>query len=300
MVDCVSGVLVMDESGLLVADRPRRATVARRLQHSTGARPTPDESELIRRLLTPAQRLKYSLIPGPLYGWARSIRRWRRGEPELHLLEGLVDPHRTAVDVGANKGTYTWFLSRLCRHVYAYEPNPAMRWMLTRCTPGNVTVFPRALSDQAGEAVLRIPQRHGRFANNIGTLRPVLDDAAYEPVPVTTTRLDDDGLGDVGFLKIDVEGHEREVLRGARELIARDRPVLLVEIIAEHNDRPVDDTIAFVERHGYRAHVVHGLKLAEWSLVRRLRDEQQHRGQPNERIRNYVFLPAAAGMARAA
>lgn len=289
----------MDESGSLVADRPRRATRARRLHPAAAHAPTPNESELIRRLLTPAQRLKYSLIPGTIYGWARSIRRWRRGEPELRLLAGLVDPHRTAVDVGANKGTYTWFLAHLCRHVYAYEPNPAMRWMLTRSTPRNVTVFPRALSDRTGEAVLRIPRRGERFANNIGTLRPV-DMGNCESLSVPTTRLDDDGLVDVGFLKIDVEGHEQEVLRGARELIARDRPVLLVEIIAEHNNRPVDDTIEFVERLGYRAHVVRGLELAEWSLVRGLRDENQRRGQPNERVRNYVFLPAAAGMARAA
>ena len=290
----------MDESGPLVADRPRRATRVRRVHRADIHAPTPDDSELIRRLLTTSQRLKYSLIPGPIYGWARSIRRWRRGEPELRLLAGLVDPHRTAVDVGANKGTYTWFLSHLCRHVYAYEPNPAMRWMLTRSTPSNVTVFPRALSDCTGEAVLRIPHRGGRFANNIGTLRQAIADSHFESISVPTTRLDDDGLVDVGFLKIDVEGHEREVLRGARELIARDRPVLLVEIIAEHNDRPVDDTIEFVERLGYRAHVVRDLELAEWSLVRGLRDENDRRGQPNERIRNYVFLPAAAGMARAA
>jgi FkbM family methyltransferase len=290
----------MDESGPLVADQPRRATRVRRVHRVVSSARCPNESDLIRRLLTPSQRLKYSLIPGSVYGWMRSLRRWRRGEPELRLLAGLVDPHRTAVDVGANKGTYTWFLSHLCRHVYAYEPNPAMRWMLTRCTPSNVTVFPRALSDRNGEAVLRIPHRGGRFANNVGTLRPEFDDPSCECIPVPTTRLDDDGLVDVGFLKIDVEGHEREVLRGARELIARDRPVLLVEIIAEHNDRPVDDTIEFVERLGYRAHVVLGMELAEWSLVRGLRDENDRRSRPNERIRNYVFLPAAAGMARAA
>jgi FkbM family methyltransferase len=300
MVDWVLGENVMDESGPLVAERLRRATRVRRVHRAANHAPTPNESELIRRLLTTSQRLKYSLIPGSIYGWARSIRRWRRGEPELRLLAGLVDPHRTAVDVGANKGTYTWFLSHLCRHVYAYEPNPAMRWMLTRSTPRNVTVFPRALSDHAGEAVLRIPRRGARFANNIGTLRTAFEQSQCELIPVPTTRLDDDGLVDVGFLKIDVEGHEREVLRGARELIARDRPVLLVEIIAEHNGRPVDETIESVERLGYRAHVVQGLELAEWSLVRGAREENDRRGQSNSRIRNYVFLPAAAGMARAA
>ncbi|QDT56036.1 hypothetical protein Pan44_40860 [Caulifigura coniformis] len=290
----------MDDSGPLVADRPDRATAVRQPLVAAGPSSPCDDHALVRRLLTPAQRLKHSLIPGPVYGWMRSLRRWRRGEPELQLLAGLVDPHRTAVDVGANKGTYTWFLSRLCRHVYAYEPNPAMRWMLTRCTPQNVTVFPRALSDQAGQSVLRVPRREGRYSNNIGTLRPASTDADCELIPVTTTRLDDDGLVDVGFLKIDVEGHEQQVLRGARELIARDRPVLLVEIIAEHNGRPVDETIEFVERLGYCAHVVQGIQLEEWASVRMSRAQREASGQMNSRIRNYVFLPAAGEMARAA
>jgi len=290
----------MDDSGPLVVDRPNRATTVRQPSIASTATSPSDEHDLIRRLLTPAQRLKYSLVPGSVYGWMRSFRRWRRGEPELQLLAGLVDPHRTAVDVGANKGTYTWFLSRLCRHVYAYEPNPAMRWMLTRSTPQNVTVFPRALSDVAGQSLLRIPRRQGRFANNIGTLRPAAHHADCELVPVTTTRLDDDGLVDVGFLKIDVEGLEQQVLRGARELIARDRPVLLVEIIAEHTGRPVDETIAFVERLGYRAHVVQGTQLEEWASLRKSREQRERSGQPNPRIRNYVFLPAAGEMARAA
>jgi len=290
----------MDESGLLVADRPRRATRMRRSRRADGRFTHSGESELIRRLLTPAQRLRYSLIPGPVDGWLRSLNRWRRGEPELRHLAALVDPHRTSVDVGANKGTYTWFLSRLCRHVYAYEPNPAMRWTLARSVPRNVTIFPRALSDCAGESVLRIPRRGGRFANNIGTLRRAFDDEGCEFIPVPTTRLDDDGLVDVGFLKIDVEGHEREVLCGARELILRDRPVLLVEIIARHNDRPVDETIEFVERLGYRAHVVCGSELAEWSLVRKQLGHSAPGGPPGPRIRNYLFLPVAAGMARAA
>jgi FkbM family methyltransferase len=290
----------MDAAGPLVADRPRTGTVARPAAPHARVAPKTSDAELIRRLLTPAQRLKYSLVPGLLYGWLRSLRRWRRGEAELHLLAGLVDPHRTAIDVGANKGTYTWFLAQLCRHVYAYEPNPAMRWMLQKCTPKNVTIFPRALSDHPGEGLLRIPHRNGRFANNVGTLRADFNDTHCESVSVPMTRLDDDGLVDVGFLKIDVEGHEQEVLRGAREIIARDRPVLLIEIIAEHHNRPVDETIDFVEHLGYRAHVVQGTQLTEWSTLRRDREQRSRLGESSSRIRNYIFLPVPHAAAKAA
>ena len=56
-------------------------------------------------------------------------------------------------------------------------------------------------------------------------------------IPVKVVRLDDEGLGNVGFMKIDVEGHEYEVIDGARALLARCRPNLLVEILEGRGDR---------------------------------------------------------------
>lgn len=250
------------------------------------------ERRLIRRLLTPLQFFKYSLIPGAVSRAVRSFRIARRGERELRLLPFLVDPHRNAVDVGANKGSYTTLLAKHCRHVYAYEPNPAMRWILGRVAPFNVTVLPRALSDHSGEATLQVPRRAGRCANNIGTLRRVNVAADCETVRVAQSRLDDESLADVGFLKIDVEGLEQEVLRGAQQTILRDRPVMLVEIIADHTGRPVDDTIALVEAWGYRTLAVHQDRLADWTIVRRERDRLRRSGSEPPRLRNFLFLPA--------
>jgi len=249
------------------------------------------ELDVVRRLLTPSQYLRYSLIPGALYALARSIRVWNRGEPELKLLPFLVDPHRNAVDVGANKGTYAAHLARCCRHVYAYEPNPAMRWILRRLAPFNVTVLSRALSDRGGEATLQIPCRLGLCSNNTGTLRRTNVAENCETVRVVQSRLDDEGLTDVGFVKIDVEGLEQEVLRGARQLIERDRPILLIEIIAEHTGRPVEETIRFVEELGYRALAIHDGRLSDWNVVRRDRDRLARAGRPLIRLRNFLFLP---------
>jgi FkbM family methyltransferase len=286
MEGLIKGTALMDGPGHVVAERPR-FSAASGLHHWSSSSGKSRERELVRRLLTPWQRFTCSLIPGWLSSTARSLRRLRRGEPELRLLAGLVDPYRTAVDVGANNGSDTWFLSRLCRHVYAYEPNPAIRWMLKKQRARNVTIFGRALSDHCGEGVLRIPVRRGRYANNEGTLGPAVEGESGECVAVPMSRLDDDGLADVGFVKIDVQGHERKVLSGARDMIARDRPVLLIEIHAE----PVQETIDFVERFGYRAHVASGLNLVEWSLAKAARDRMARSGQSPPPVRRFVFLP---------
>ena len=72
----------------------------------------------------------------------------------------------------------------------------------------------------------------------LGTLAPTneLAGAAFKSIPVTTRRLDDMILPTVGLIKIDVEGHEEAVLRGARGIIQRDHPRLMIEIEERHNE----------------------------------------------------------------
>jgi hypothetical protein len=95
----------------------------------------------------------------------------------------------------------------------------------------------------------------------------------------------------VGYLKIDVEGLEQEVLRGGVELIQRDRPVIQCEIIEDHTGRPVEETIDFVEHLGYRTFVIHEGRITDWSIARRERMVSARRGVTLPRIRNYLFLP---------
>lgn len=195
-----------------------------------------------------------------------AIRGWRRylyaGERELHLLRYLVDPERAAVDIGANRGYYTYWLQRHADHVYAYEPNP-INLPYLRGAHGNVTVRTTALSDHQGEATLHVRMKRfrglrgllqpPRLENRTGTLNTVEASAEQVAYPVTVGRLDDEQLPPVGFIKIDVEGHEFAALAGAQALIARDRPVMLIEIEERHNGRPILESLAEVEAMGYEA-----------------------------------------------
>ena len=76
----------------------------------------------------------------------------------------------------------------------------------------------------------------------------------YKSIEVNKTTLDET-LKDIniGFIKIDVEGHEREVVEGAKNLIKICKPVLLVEIEKRHNKKPVMETINFINQLGYSA-----------------------------------------------
>jgi FkbM family methyltransferase len=192
------------------------------------------------------ERLLGALVPARLHYWARARRQWRRGEGELRLLPELMDPARNSVDVGANKGVYTYWMARHSRHVFAYEPNPKMFRILNAGAGRNVTVSPAALSDNTGESVLRVPRTASGYSNQGASLnyRKVGDD--YGEVTIETRRLDDEALTDIGFMKIDVEGHELAVLEGGRDLIARDRPVLLIEMEEAHTKQPIEESLGAV------------------------------------------------------
>ena len=77
----------------------------------------------------------------------------------------------------------------------------------------------------------------------------------YKKIPVKTKRLDDIEITNaIGFIKIDVEGHEKNVLKGGEKLIKKNKPPLLVEIEKRHNGQEVIQTINFINSYGYNAY----------------------------------------------
>ncbi len=249
-----------------------------------------DSAPVLRR--TFEEWLVHTLVPGRLYIWHHARRALRRGERELSMLPFLVDPQRMALDVGANKGDYSYFLARLCPRVIAFECNPKIVGMLRRTVARNVQVEAVGLSDAAGQAVMRIPRGARGHSNQRGTLAAKKIVAAVTEVPVETRRLDDYGLDDVGFIKIDVEGLELKVLEGARETLARCRPVLLLELEEIHLEMPIEQAFRTVEAYGYR-----GLAATRTGLValEAFDAERRHRAPATraDYVFNFIFLPTA-------
>ncbi len=184
-----------------------------------------------------AARLKRTaavMFPSLWVGW-HLMRRPRSAEIELALLKNIVGGEDVTVDVGANLGLYTRTLAHLSSKVHAFEPSRAMADVLQQTTGHNVIVHAVALSDREGNAELRIPRNGARLIHSLASLEP--NAVAGQDVIVTKVpcaRLDALVQENVSFVKVDVEGHELNVLRGARALIERSHPVFLVEAEERH------------------------------------------------------------------
>ncbi len=171
-------------------------------------------------------------------------------ERELFLLRGLIEEGHAAIDIGANWGCYTYYLSKFCRQVDAFEPVPSCAESISAFQGRNISVHPVALSAAAGWRELHIPLRNGIPQDGYATFNDVVAPVQALLVPVHT--LDEYAFRDVSLLKIDVEGHELEVLKGATSTIDRERPVILIEVEQRHIALPMTSVFRHITEHGYR------------------------------------------------
>jgi FkbM family methyltransferase len=186
-------------------------------------------------------------------------RQRRAGDLTAVLPDYFVRPGATVVDVGASWGLFTYHLAHRvgkAGHVYSYEPHPANAVVLRKLAQArpHVQFRPVAVSDQAGQAQLQVPKHHGRLVTAQSSLAHTFEGIAVERVEVPTVRLDDE-IGTalrIDFIKIDVEGHELSVLRGAASLLKRCMPPVLIEIEQRHLDGPISEVFYELEKFGYQ------------------------------------------------
>jgi FkbM family methyltransferase len=182
------------------------------------------------------------------------------------LIARLVKPRMTVLDIGANIGYHTLCMAKLVGphgQVFAFEPVPWAAEKLQRNLSlnefHNVTVERLALTDHAAPSELLAlyaswpvsPGGQDTSLHPIHGGRNTLQSTRVATLDeyVTSHRIDT-----VNFLKIDVDGYEYKVIRGAREVIGRDKPAMIVELsdytLREHGDR-LDDLIDLFNSLGY-------------------------------------------------
>jgi FkbM family methyltransferase len=202
------------------------------------------------------KQLMLSLPPDlsvPLHAW----KNWFNGEPELRWLSEVCDPELPSVDVGANVGIYTYWLMRCSNGCHAFEANPGLADRLQRYATGRrLTVWDVALSDKVGRITLHVPvdSRTGlQRAGSASVVSHAVEGAAVD-IEVEQTPLDKLNLPRVGFVKVDVEGFEMNVLEGAAGTIERDTPNVLVEAENRHRPNAANDVIGWFAARGYKGY----------------------------------------------
>jgi len=155
------------------------------------------------------------------------------------------EPTDVVVDCGAHIGSFTCRWAPYVSEVHAFEPHPANYALLEENVEGlgldNVYLYNMALADYVGQA-----QMDGELPDNSGEADIFCTGTGCIPVPVDT--LDDMMPGEVDFIKLDVEGAEASILRGAERTLSQWHPKIVMEV---HGRDQLDQVTDILQRHGY-------------------------------------------------
>lgn len=234
-------------------------------------------------------------------------RAWRyrlRVDPrEIRWLRGALRPGDLAVDAGAYKGAYTYWMRQAVGprgRVIAFEPQPDLASYLHQCVQDfgweNVSAEHMGLSSEPGERTLFVP-------GDGPSQRARLETASAGNGRSLSVRVDslDRYLGrehpdsSVRLIKCDVEGHELHVFEGARRTLDVDRPVLLFECEEQHaDDHSVSDVFSHLEALGYEGRFAWRDRVAP--VAEFLPDVHQVVGD-HPYVHNFLFLPTETRIA---
>ncbi len=231
----------------------------------------------------------------PVKYWFDSLR--GSLEPEMELLDWLVQGCDRVVDVGGNRGVYAYQLWRLGAIVEVFEPNPICCRVLRAWAADKPSVNVRsvALSSGSGYASLHIPIDGAGIEHDASASIENTGFARKRDELVQLQTLDSYQLEGVCLIKIDVEGHEYSVIKGSAATIASSRPALLIEIEQRHICRPIGEVFEEILGLGYQGYFMacgrlHAL--ATFDLARH-QSMTQFGTEGSEYINNFLFLHAS-------
>ncbi len=174
-------------------------------------------------------------------------------EPEEAEVRRIVHTDDNVLDIGANFGVFTKLFSQLVGpngSVIAFEPVPqTFRTLVAgieRYHRNNVRAINKAVSDHVGTVLMAVPQYKESDGENLYEARIINSPESPKAFSIGAVTIDSLQLPRVDFMKIDVEGHELEVLHGSRQTLDRHHPPLMVEVTSSR-------TIDFLcKEMGYR------------------------------------------------
>ncbi len=174
----------------------------------------------------------------------------------------IVKPGDTVLDIGANIGVVTVWLSKLVGKngkVHTFEPNPELQNVLektlVRNDMSNTRLHRVALGAVSDSLELRIPQGHPGMASLVRNRDMSNCDVVEVPVRPLSKIVDEEGIKSIGLIKIDVEGFEAEVFKGGGEKVLRSiRPEAIIFELNEKLDGLVRDqpVIKILRDFGYK------------------------------------------------
>jgi len=228
--------------------------------------------------------------------------RFKSEVPSIQYVRSTKLAGCTLLDIGANKGVFSIYMSRAAGpsgKLLAFEAQPELgdhlRAVKRSFNLDNMVIVNQGLSSQPGVLTMRRTEAGSGMASFHNDAADGLD-AIDIPVIRLDDYVDEHSIGLVHFIKCDVEGHELDVFRGGERLLLRDKPTLLFEC----HDSEVEkgELFGYLTGLGYDGFFFHVSPTDHGSLFHKGRGRFVHHSKhatfehvhPLVKHRNYIFV----------
>lgn len=221
-------------------------------------------------------------------------------EAELMLLPYFLKKDKLFFDIGANNGIYTTAAEMIIpgKMIYSFEPIKELYSRL-KSMHKKINLFSIALSNEISEKQFKIPVIQGKEFKSRGTLQVKYleeGETGTRLIRVKSETLDNfvkrNKISNIGFVKIDVEGHELHVIEGGVATIGEQKPVLQIEIEQRHYEKRIKEIINYIEDLGYECHYldIDGGEFRRLATDPATIQKSEH-FKTSKYIHNFIFLP---------
>ncbi|MCG2611384.1 FkbM family methyltransferase [Flavobacterium sp. SM15] len=218
-------------------------------------------------------------------------------EPELLYIQQVLKSDSVFIDIGTNKGIYLYQAEKVIKSgkVIGFEPNKSL---VNYIKPlfSKAEIYPLAASSHSGTAVLNIPKKANGLQDTRASLETMGEDV--EKVEIQMVALDEfvkeKQLSKIDVIKIDVEGHEFDTIKGCAEILKTIKPIFIIEIELRHAHYPIKNIFDFIVDFGYEVFYFDRktLKTVPFDFNQMAEfQKDEYLNDFNLYINNFIFIP---------
>ena len=212
-------------------------------------------------------------------------------DAEMAYVSNLLKEKRRFLDIGANIGIYSFHFKESFKSIDAFEPLKEISYRLEHFQSPSFKVHNCALSNKRGEFKIYIPYLSGKAIASLASLEKRDGDCEVRTVKVD--KIDSYDFNDVDLIKIDVEGHEEYVIEGARNVIKKNMPILIVEIEQRHLKKQIEEVFQSILKLNYDGFFLQNGNLTPLNEFNYDLHQYLHLNNVTSKqyINNFIFLP---------
>ena len=214
-------------------------------------------------------------------------------DAEMAYVSNLLKEKRRFLDIGANIGIYSFHFNKIFKRIDAFEPLKEISYRLKHFENESLKVHNCALSNKRGEFQIYIPHLSGEAVASLASLEKRDGDCEIRTVKVD--KIDNYDFDDVDLIKIDVEGHEEYVIEGARNVIKKNMPILIVEIEQRHLKKQIEEVFQSILKLNYSGFFLQNGNLTSINQFNYDFHQKSYLNDVTSKqyINNFIFLPNA-------